>query len=88
MLIIYKYPFEISRNIIIAMPKAARVIRVDKQGSVPCMWAIVNPGNAIEQRQFVIYGTGQKIDSKITQHYIGTFFDGPFVWHVFQREDS
>ena len=58
------------------------------QTGIPVIWAVVNPENESEKRQFCIRGTGHldhsgKIDDDI---YIGTVQTGTLVWHLFEQK--
>jgi hypothetical protein len=64
------------------MPVGAKVIRVTRQGAAICLWAIVESDNAKEKRRFATVGTGHAIPQD--GHYLGTWDDGPFVWHLFE----
>ena len=56
-------------------PRAAATMRPRSQRWVD--------GNTVRTvRHFEVYGTGQPIPLH-TEH-VGTFFDGPFVWHVYE----
>jgi hypothetical protein len=48
-----------------------------------CIWAKVSPENELEKRQFLVVGTGHTFDDT-DMVYIGTYQDGPFVWHLFE----
>jgi hypothetical protein len=79
---IWKYKVE---NII-EMPKGAEILTVQIQNGQmfnACIWAKVNPENELEKRQFVVIGTGHSFDDTNCE-YIGTYQDGPFVWHLFE----
>jgi hypothetical protein len=79
---IWKYKVE---NVI-EMPLDAEILDVQLQNGQmfnACIWAKVNPENELEKRKFVVIGTGHSFDD--TNHkYIGTYQDGPFVWHLFE----
>ena len=78
---IWKYTVE---NII-EIPKGAEVLTVQMQGPFnPCIWVKVDPENELEKRQFVVIGTGQSFDDT-NYEYIGTYQDGPLVWHLFEK---
>jgi hypothetical protein len=36
----------------------------------------------VEERRFVVVGTGSEIDDNMV--YVGTMFEEPFVWHVME----
>jgi hypothetical protein len=64
------------------MPAGAKVVRVARQGAAICLWAIVESDNALQPRLFATVGTGRPIPLDV--RYLGTWDDGPFVWHLFE----
>jgi hypothetical protein len=80
---IYKYEFDWN-NETIALPKGAHILRAELQNNEPYLWAVVDPDQPEVQRQINVYGTGWDIleESGI---YINTVFDGPYVWHFFDK---
>ena len=76
---IWKYKF----NYGIEMPLDAKILTIQTQDGEPTIWALVNPNNELEIRNFRIVGTGNPFDDT-NYTYIGTFQDGPFVWHLFE----
>ena len=81
---IWKYSLE---NII-EMPKGAEILTIDIQNGQMFnaqMWVKVNTENEMEKRMFEVIGTGQNFDDT-NKKYIGTYQDGPFVWHVFEKD--
>jgi hypothetical protein len=74
-----KYPLACG---MVAMPKYARILKVGMQNGVPCLWASVDPDAEREQREFSILGTGGIVHDR--WEYIGTIFDRPYVWHVYE----
>jgi hypothetical protein len=79
---IWKYKVE---NII-EMPKGAEILSVQIQNGEmfnACIWAKVSSENELEKRQFLVVGTGHTFDDT-DMVYIGTYQDGPFVWHLFE----
>lgn len=81
---IWKFPFEVADQFVVSMPKGAQVIHVGLQGAHACMWAIVNPKEPKVDRKFRVVGTGNPSDNLYAQRHRGTWFDGPFVWHLFE----
>lgn len=69
---------------VIEMPAGATVIRVGRQGASICLWAIVETDNPMETRSFATVGTGHRIPPE--SRHLGTWDDGPFVWHLFEPE--
>lgn len=80
---IFKYPFETADEVWIDMPADAEILTIQIQRGVPCVWALVVPGEELETRYFKIYGTGSEIYEG--GKYIATYQTGSFVWHVFER---
>ena len=81
---IWKYSLE---NII-EMPKGAEILTIDIQNGQMFnaqMWVKVDTENEVEKRMFEVIGTGQNFDDT-NRKYIGTYQDGPFVWHVFEKD--
>jgi hypothetical protein len=73
---------------VIEMPKGAEILTIklktENWDSVnDCIWAKVDPEMEKERRRFVIIGTGESFDDTNT-HYIGTYQNGPFAWHLFE----
>ncbi len=67
------------------LPLGAKVVEVGSQepGTLQ-FWVDSGIDNFLENeiRTFRIYGTGHPIDENDT--YVGTAFDPPFVWHLFE----
>lgn len=87
---VYKYPLEFTSDVQSAkLPLGATVLHFDvqrdKRGGIPTIWAKVDPGSALEPRNFLLRGTGHPIefDNHELSH-IGTALDGVFVWHLFE----
>lgn len=80
---IWKFPLPVSASFTLTLPNGAVVLNVQMQGSTPCLWALVDPLAAGEERRFQIIGTGhpEHTDGMI---YCGTFQAGGFVGHVFE----
>lgn len=81
---IYKYPISIADEQESTLPFGAEVIRVglDPQ-DVPCVWAIVDTEQlAAQLKTIFVIGTGQEVRDDFF-NYLGSFNQGPFVWHVF-----
>lgn len=49
---------------------------------VPCLWAIVDPERSAASETIRIVGTSRPIPPNVRRH-IGSFVQGPFVWHAF-----
>lgn len=77
------WKFELAKPVCrVDMPVCAKVIRVGRQGASICLWAIVESDNSLEKRLFAVVGTGHPIPHD--GRYLGSWDDGPFVWHLFE----
>lgn len=85
----FETPFENRFKII--MPKDAEILSLqqDQKTFKPCIWALVESENELEERFFELFGTGHPInvDMGIDRKYIGTYQyqNGEFVGHLFER---
>jgi hypothetical protein len=69
------------------MPQDAKILCVQTQNDMPCIWAIVNEeAEPRENRLFHIYGTGHEIKNLENKKYVGTYQlqGGVLVFHVFE----
>ena len=86
--VIYKYPLDEVDRQTISMPKGAEILSLQVQNGTPCIWALVNKGADMEDRTFVMIGTGHPIMDELYSgaEYIGTaiVFNDTLVWHVFE----
>lgn len=61
-----------------------KIVHVGKDpNGVICAWAEVNPDDKLNGVWVYVIGTGHQIPHG-TGH-VGTFNDGPFMWHVYTR---
>ena len=85
---IFKYKLG-SRVQDIMMPVGSRIIHVESQFGIPCLWAEVDTGLDVQlnKRRFVIINTGDSIPNSGLR-YVGTFFleNGAYVGHVYEDE--
>jgi hypothetical protein len=80
---IWKYPLQMRNEQTIMMPAGAKVLAVQVQDGVPCIWVAVDerePQTVL--RFFRICGTGHEM---CEGNYVGTFqlAGGRFVGHLF-----
>ena len=81
---IYKYPFAVNDEVTILMPDGAKILHVDCQAGLPCVWAMVDPNKPEVPQHFYIFGTGHLIPELFGHdNHVATFQQGPFVWHMF-----
>jgi hypothetical protein len=83
---VWKFEFDIEDPLTIKMPQGARVLHVDLQDGLPCMWALVDASEPLVARKFRIIGTGHPIKDIAKLTYLTSFqmSDGELVWHVFE----
>ena len=84
---IWKYQLT-ERTCVLRVPKNAKVLCVQLQHGMPCIWAQVDPDAEPETRMFQIHPTGQPMGDTINK-YVGTYQLGEevglsYVWHVFE----
>jgi hypothetical protein len=79
---VFKYQFDVDDDIVIEMPAGAQVLKADAQDGIPTLWALVDDTAPGHQYHFTMRGTGHPIPDDIGPH-VGSFFHGPFVWHLF-----
>lgn len=89
--VVYKYNLKGIGVTTLDLPKGAEVLTVNAQRSFLCLWASVDPDAETEQREFLVIGTGHKLNFDLKkENYIGTIhqMEGSFfmtmVWHVFE----
>jgi len=80
---VYKYPIY-GAGADIQMPRGARVLCVQIQDDVPTIWALVDPNAELEGRHFRLMVTGGAFDADGLT-YVGTYQQGWFVGHVFEK---
>lgn len=83
---VFKYELPIVTGVDVEMPIGAEVLWVAAQGTLPYIWARIDPSAPIAPRRFYVYGTGYQIAADLPQRHIGSFmlFGGAFVGHVFE----
>jgi hypothetical protein len=90
---IYKYPLtgpEVKvPEKLINIPPVLEFLTVAKQGGHIMLWALVDTDSKEKVNyNFQIYGTGWEIvPSDLGLSYVGTVFDGPYVWHIYAGKE-
>lgn len=86
MVTIWKYPLEVTDDQYIEMPSGSKILTVQIQNAIPCLWAMVYPERPKERRHIRMHGTGHLIGDSLRLKYISTFQiqDGALVFHVFE----
>ncbi len=85
---ILKYTIQIVDRPTLTLPASAKILSVQMQNGVPCVWALVDPGTPEHTRVLELYVTGEEISQARGLAFIGTFQDGPYVGHLFERHWS
>lgn len=84
---IWKFPIHKAANqygeVKLELPGWGRILKVDMQGGVPTAWVEIDPATEKIERSIFIVGTGKEIPEK-ARKYICTFFEDPYVWHVYE----
>ena len=92
MLMIFKYKlFGLPRahdrdEVTINVPRGAHLLHVGLRSGKLMLWAEVNPENSVVPVALRIVGTGHEVPEG--HHHRWTFFEGPFVWHVYVRDGT
>ena len=82
---IFKYVLMSTKNVSsVAIPKGGKVLTTAMQDGLVCIWVEVDQHAPTELRTFKIYGTGHEMLDSEHQVYVGTIFDNPYVWHVYE----
>lgn len=79
----YQIPFEGSFKL--NLPEGSRMLSVQLQGDLPCLWVLVDPYAALVSYDFVCRGTGHKADCLGAAEFLGTvqFDNGALIFHFF-----
>ena len=79
---VYKFPLEIEGVQTVKIPACYNLLHVAMQRDVLTLWAEVVTENRLVDVTILIFGTGHSMPDT-HKEYIGTVFQGPFVWHVY-----
>ena len=60
-----------------------RAVGVQLPGEI-CLWSEVPDAVPVETRTFRVIGTGFEVPEDAGIVYVGTAFDNPFVWHIYE----
>lgn len=85
---ILKYPITPGK-FEIELPRGAKVLTVQAQRGKGCMWVAVEEEYKTTARRFLGIGTGWSVDRLLNKFkYLGTWQEGPYVWHLFEEEED
>lgn len=82
----FELPLRNGGEQIIDMPVLSRILCVQDQNGILCIWAVVDPKKEMTKRKFLIVGTGYE-SKHIPLDYIGTVqqMSGALIWHIFEE---
>ncbi len=69
--IIFKYQMPVLENFEMDLPEGAEIIRMDDQGGMFWLWAVVNTDAPNEKRKFMAFKTGAKMPIDVDLKYVG-----------------
>jgi len=83
---VYKYPIPVEGEFELGLPQGARVLSVQVQAGMVCLWALVDPKAPLAPRRFRLAGTGHPIENAESLSFVDTFqlHGGALVFHVFE----
>jgi len=84
---VFKYKIQIKDYFSLVLPQNAKILSVQVQYGKAQIWALVNPHNTVETRNFRLIDTGEQIEDSLERlDYIGTFQldDEEYVGHLFE----
>jgi hypothetical protein len=83
-MVVFKYALTIADTIDVPMPAGARLLSVQVQNDVACVWALVDPDARKTTRRLALRGTGHDADGLTFAPFVGTFqLPSGFVGHLF-----
>jgi hypothetical protein len=89
MKVVYKYAVSPHNGKAVELPRPAKIVKVGMQGDTLMLWAehgVPDANTSHVTRHFDVFGTGHPIPEDAV--HVGTFFDGPFVWHVYETMET
>jgi hypothetical protein len=83
---IHKYYIPFGDQVVIQLPIGAKILCVHSQDNKPHLWALINTESKLEDRFFLITGTGRPVSVENMNKYLGTFFlyNDSQVYHFFE----
>lgn len=84
--VVHKYPLAcMSGRALVTMPRRRRVLSLQAQDNVPCVWAMIDPDSPLETVAFDCVPTGVPVP-ETAGPYLGTVLldGGVFVLHIFE----
>lgn len=81
---VYKYPLYLGYTCLTVPGDNVKPLKCAMQHGQYYVWIEHEFAGSSTLLDFQVVGTGHSIGSEYT--YVGTTFDGEFVWHLFYRE--
>lgn len=69
--VIFKYQMPVLEEFTMELPKGAEIIRMEDQGGMFWLWAVVNTDAPMEKRFFRAFKTGAKMPDGVELKYVG-----------------
>lgn len=86
---IWKFPIAVTDEVVVDMPKGAKILSAADQNSMLCLWALVDVNAAPVKRRIRIIGTGQPANAVLFGSFVATVllynqsFNQSLVLHLF-----
>lgn len=88
---VWKFSVPIVDDFSLAMPAGAKVLALQWQDRVPCLWALVDPDRRLVGRMCRWIGTGHDMPDAVDAfEYYGTLqvLGAPLVFHLFAQPEG
>lgn len=69
--VIFKYQMPVLEQFTMKLPAGAEIIRMEDQGGMFWLWAVVNTEAPLEDRRFRAFKTGAKMPDGVALRYLG-----------------
>lgn len=69
--VIFKYQMPVLEEFTMTLPAGAEIIRIQDQGGLFWLWAVVNTDAPTEERRFRAFKTGAAIPDDLKLRYVG-----------------
>jgi hypothetical protein len=79
-----KFTAHLGVTSLLMYPGQIKKIRYDERNGEMEIWYLAIVNKPKYEREFEVHPTGSEIKSAWPR-YIDTFFDGPYVWHLFEN---
>jgi len=69
--VIFKYQMPVLESFTMKLPASAQIIRMEDQGGMFWLWAVVDTEAPIEEREFMAFKTGAAMPRDVNLQYVG-----------------